>query len=65
LVPLAAGAQAEDDAIEHLAPLDPPMPRGLGGLDVIEDRLDKRPYIIRDFPNGWLRICVHDPSPGL
>ena len=65
LVPWAAGAQAEDDAIEHPAQIDPPMPLGLGRIDFIEDRLDERPDIIRHFPNGWLRICVHDPSPSL
>jgi hypothetical protein len=63
--PLAAGAQAEAEARAHPAQLDPPMPRGLGGLDVIADLRDKRPYLSRDFPNGGLRLGVHDPSPGL
>jgi hypothetical protein len=65
LVPLAAGAQAKDEAIEHLAQIDPPMPLGRGGLDFIEDLLAERPHIIRSFPNGGLRRCLHDPSPGL
>jgi hypothetical protein len=65
LVALAAGAQAEDDALEHPAQIDPPMPLGFGGIDGIEDLLDERPHIVRDFPNGWLRLCVQAPSPGL
>jgi hypothetical protein len=65
LVPLATRAPAEDEAIGHPAQIDPPMPFGLGGLDCLEDLLDERPYTIRDFPNGRLRLGVHEPSPGL
>src|SRR5215471_284216 len=65
LVPLAAGAQAKDDTVEHPAQIDPSMPFGLGRIDLIEDLLNERPHIVRDFPNGWLHICVHALSPGL
>jgi hypothetical protein len=65
LIPLAAGAQAEDDAIEHPAQIDPAMPLGLGGIEFIEHLLDEHPYIVRDFPNGWLCTYVHDNPPGL
>jgi hypothetical protein len=49
LVPLAAGAQAEDEALEHPTQIDPPMPLGRGGIDFVEDRLDERPDLLRNF----------------
>jgi hypothetical protein len=65
LVPLATGAQANDEAIAHPAPMDPPRPRGLGGIDGIEDLRDECPHSLRDFPTGGLRLCLHEPSPGV
>ncbi len=63
LMPLAASAQTEDDAIQHPAQIDPPMPLGLGRVALVEDRLDDRPYIVRNFPDRGLNCCVRDNPP--
>jgi hypothetical protein len=65
LMPLAAGAQAEADAIQHPAQIHAAMPFGLSRVALVKDRLDHRPYIIRNFPDRWLNCCVHDNSPCL
>src|SRR5262245_9711253 len=56
LVPLAAGAQAEDDAIQHLAQIHSPMPFGLGRTVFVQNRLDKQPDVIRSFLDGRLLL---------
>src|SRR6266545_2006647 len=58
LVPLAAAAHPEDDAIEHLSPVgDPPSGRLLGP-ELPEDGLDLLPERVRDLPDGrqWLGL---------
>jgi hypothetical protein len=65
LIPLAAGAQAEDDAIQHRTQVDAPMPLGFGGIALAQDWLDERPYVVRNFPNRGLRFGVHDNPPQL
>jgi hypothetical protein len=45
LIPLAAGAQAENDTIEHPARRDAAKALGLGGVALVEDVLDSGPYL--------------------
>jgi len=68
LVPLAASAQTEDDAIEDAPEIHPPMPRGLGRIVFIQNRLEKRPDVIGNFPDGRLlpslgSLLAHDNPP--
>jgi hypothetical protein len=54
LVPLAARAEAEDDAIERLAPVDPwPTAMGAGSRRRVfeQDRLDALPEFVVNFPD--------------
>jgi hypothetical protein len=53
LIPWAAGAQTEDDAIEHRAQLDAAMPLGVGWITVMENRLEQCLYVVRNFPDRW------------
>jgi hypothetical protein len=54
VVPLAAGPQPEDDAIEDAPEIHPPMPLGLGKIVFVQNRLDKRPDLIGNLPDGRL-----------
>jgi hypothetical protein len=60
VIPLAACAQAEDHPIEHWPQIGAAMPLGLGGIELGEDRFDSCPYVVRNFPDRWLRVRVHD-----
>jgi hypothetical protein len=65
LVPLAAGAEAEDDPVDRPPPVDArPPAAGLGRGRAIfqEDRLDPPPEFVVDLPDGFegLGGC---PSP--
>jgi hypothetical protein len=67
LISLAAGAQTEDDAIEHRAQIDAAMPLGLGGITLMENRLEQCPYVVRPFPDRWLlllfAVCLAHGNP--
>ena len=55
LVPLAAGAEAEDDAVEGFPPIDPRTTAvaARGPWSVFqEDRLDPMPKCVADLPDG-------------
>src|SRR5688572_16605094 len=65
LIPLAASAQPEDEAIQHRAQVDATMPLGPGGITRIEDQLDHLPYVVRNFPDRWLGCGLHDNPPFL
>jgi hypothetical protein len=52
LIPLATSAQTENDAIEDAPKIHPPMALGLGRIVFIQNRLNKRPDIIGNFPDG-------------
>jgi hypothetical protein len=52
LIPLAAGTQTEDDAIQDTPEIHPPMPFGLRRIMFVQNRLDERSDVIGNFPNG-------------
>jgi hypothetical protein len=58
LVPLAAAAHPEDDAVEHLSPVGDPPPGRLLGPELPEDGLDLLPERVGDLPDGrqWLGL---------
>jgi hypothetical protein len=58
LVPLAASPQAKEDAVQHPPQVHPPRPFGLGGIVFVQDRLEHRPHIVWDLPDGrhWLMV---------
>jgi hypothetical protein len=68
LVPLAAGAEPEDDPVERRPPVDPlaaavGLRRRRGVLP--EDRLDPLPEAVGDFPEGRQRLNLTSrPSQG-
>jgi hypothetical protein len=51
LMPWAAGAQTEDETIQHRARVDTAMPLKLGGGALAAERLNGRPYVVRYFPD--------------
>jgi len=51
LVPLASGPHPEDDAVDDRAEAHPGSSRGLGGVSLVERRLDDAPEAIRQFPD--------------
>jgi hypothetical protein len=68
LMPLAAGAQTEDDAMQHAPEIHPPVPFGLGRIMFVQNCLDERPDVIRNFPDGRLlplleSLLAHDNPP--
>lgn len=68
LVPLAAAAEAEDDAVEGRPPVDPVpaavlLRRQRGVLQ--QDRLDPLPQLVGDLPDGLKRLDLSSlPSHG-
>jgi hypothetical protein len=67
LVPLAAAAHPEEDAIEHLPPVCDPSSRGLLGPVLLEDGLDSLPEFVGNFPDraqgfGSTAATSHDDA---
>jgi hypothetical protein len=52
LVPLAAAAQAEEDAVQGAPPVGALAPGGLGRGVLQEDGLDALPEVVGDLPDG-------------
>jgi hypothetical protein len=68
LIPLAAGAQTKDDAIQNAPEIHPPVALGLGGVVFVQNRLDERPDVIGNFPDGRRLLVLgsllaHDNPP--
>ena len=68
LIPLAAGAQTADDAIQHAPEIHPPVPCGLGRIVFVQHRLGERLDVMGNFPEGrllpWLEsLLAHDHPP--
>jgi hypothetical protein len=68
LVPLASGSEAEDDAVDRRAPVDPrsaAMGLGSGRADFQQDGFDPPPELVVDFPDRLKRLdCTSGPSQG-
>ena len=58
LIPLAAGAQTEDNAIQHTPEIGPSMPLAFGRIVFVQNRLDERPNVIGNFPDGRLLLVL-------
>jgi hypothetical protein len=58
VVPLAAGPQAKDDAIEDPPQVHPPMSFGLSWIMGIQNLLDHRPDVVWNFPDGRLLLLL-------
>jgi hypothetical protein len=56
LVPLAAAAHPEDDAIEHLPPVGDLASGRLLGPELLEDGLDPLPEFVGDHPDRGQRL---------
>ncbi len=50
-LPLAPAPHPEDDPVEHLPPVGGVAPGGLAGPELLEERLDPLPQLIRDLPD--------------
>lgn len=64
LMPVTAGAQAEDEAMEYPVQSDPAMAFGHGGVELIEACLDDAPYVVSNFPPRQLSCGGYDTPPG-
>jgi len=58
LIPLAAGAHLEDDAVETRSPAHGPAPRGFPGPERLEDGADQVPEFVVEFPDRVQRRRV-------
>jgi hypothetical protein len=58
LIPLAAGAQAQEDAVQHPPQVHPPMPLGFGRVVFVQHRLHYGLHVVWNLPDGGHRFRV-------
>jgi hypothetical protein len=58
VVPLATGAQSEDDSVQGGPLVDTPTSGALGRIALGEDRFDLLPQLVGHAPNGGKGLCL-------
>src|SRR4051794_29355861 len=58
VVPLATGAQSEDDGVQGGPLVDTPTSGALGRIALGEDRFDLLPQLVGHAPNGGKGLCL-------